>query len=68
MQLMSESCFLAEENYEKKGLCNHNLRFFEGGDHSLSEHKKERDRLVLNWFNDYLKNERPLPNLKLHGR
>ena len=57
---------MATKLYEAK----HPFRFvfFEGGDHGLSEYVDERNRLVLNWFNDFLKKERPLPNLDPHGR
>ena len=44
------------------------LIMFEGGDHGISEHRKEVDEEVINWFNKYLKNEEPLPNMEYHGR
>ena len=44
------------------------LVMFEGGDHGISEHRKEVDEEVINWFNKYLKNEKPLPNMEYHGR
>src|SRR6185437_14300086 len=31
------------------------LVMFEGGDHGLLEHGKERDRIVLDWFNNHLR-------------
>jgi dipeptidyl aminopeptidase/acylaminoacyl peptidase len=46
----------------------HRLVLFEGGNHGLSEHNSEVDALVKQWFDDYLKNDKPLPNLKSHGR
>lgn len=44
------------------------LIMFEGGDHGISEHKKEVDEEVMNWFDKYLKNSEPLPNMEYHGR
>ncbi len=34
----------------------HKLVLFEGGDHRLSTHREERDRLTREWFDLYLKN------------
>lgn len=39
------------------------LKIFEGGNHGLTKFRKEKDKEVLNWFNTYLKNERPIPNM-----
>lgn len=44
------------------------LIMFEGGDHGISEHKKEVDKHVINWFNRFLKNNEELPNMEYHGR
>jgi len=44
------------------------LIMFEGGDHGISEHKKEVKDQVLNWFNRFLKNDEPVPNMEYHGR
>jgi len=44
------------------------LIMFEGADHGINEHWKEVDEQVLSWFNKYLKNKEPLPNMKYHGR
>ena len=41
---------------------------FEGGDHGISEHKKEVHEQVIHWFDKYLKNNVPLPNMEYHGR
>lgn len=43
------------------------LMIFEGGDHGISEHKKEVNEQVMMWFNRYLKNNEPLPNMEYHG-
>ena len=45
----------------------HRLVLFEGGNHGLSEFRKEVNRLVKQWFDDYLKKDKPLPELKPHG-
>lgn len=44
------------------------LIMFEGGDHGISEHRKEVNKQVVNWFDRYLKNEEILPNMEYHGR
>ncbi|MFI0431213.1 alpha/beta hydrolase family protein [Mariniflexile sp. HMF6888] len=44
------------------------LIMFEGGDHGISEHEKEVDKQVINWFNRFLKNNGELPNMEYHGR
>lgn len=42
--------------------------FFEGDDHGLTGNSGEVDRLVLDWFNRYVRDKAPLPNLEPHGR
>lgn len=44
------------------------LIMFEGGDHGISEHKNEVNEQVFKWFNKYLKNNEPLPNMDYHGK
>lgn len=44
------------------------LVIFEGGDHGISEHKTEVNKQIINWFNKYLKQNAPLPNMEYHGR
>ena len=44
------------------------LIIFEGGDHGISEHREEVNKQVIDWFNNYLKNDASLPNMKYHGR
>lgn len=44
------------------------LIMFEGGDHGISEHKEEVNEQVIRWFNRYLKNNEPLPNMEYHGQ
>jgi dipeptidyl aminopeptidase/acylaminoacyl peptidase len=57
---------MAEKLYQQR----HPFRIvmFEGGDHGLSEHRDERDRITLNWFNTYVRDRRPWPSLEPHGR
>ncbi len=43
------------------------LMIFEGGDHGISEHKKEVNTAVIDWFNRFLKNNEPLPETTFHG-
>lgn len=44
------------------------LVLLEGGDHGLTEHVKEVNRLTKEWFDKYLKNDSPLPDLIPHGK
>lgn len=41
------------------------LKIFEGGSHGLRKFRTEVDEEVINWFDRYLKNEEPLPDMKL---
>lgn len=44
------------------------LILFEGGDHGILEYRDEVDQMVVEWFNRYVKNREPLPNISPHGR
>lgn len=44
------------------------LVFFEGDDHGLTGNWDEVDRLVIDWFNRYVRDKTPIPNLEPHGR
>lgn len=44
------------------------LKIFEGGDHGITEHKKEVLTEVINWLDRFLKNGEALPNMDFHGR
>ena len=46
----------------------HRLTLFEGADHLLSEFSKEEQEMTIAWFEKYLKNRQPLPNLEPHGK
>lgn len=46
----------------------HRLVLLEGGNHGLSEFNEEVDLMVKQWFDNYLKNNKALPNLNPHGR
>lgn len=40
---------------------------FEGGDHSLIEHRREYITQMVDWFDTYLRDNRAWPSLELHG-
>ncbi|MET0356473.1 MAG: prolyl oligopeptidase family serine peptidase [Cellvibrio sp.] len=42
--------------------------FFEGGDHGVGEHRKEANRQIRNWFDTYVRDKKPWPDLKPHGK
>jgi len=44
------------------------LIIFEGGNHGIIEHRKEVNEQVINWFDRFLKNDEPIPNMKYHGK
>ena len=44
------------------------LKIFEGGDHGITEHKKEVLSEVISWLDRYLKKGEALPNMEFHGR
>jgi dipeptidyl aminopeptidase/acylaminoacyl peptidase len=43
------------------------LVMLEGSDHALTEHIAERDRLMREWFDRYVRDESPLPIIDPHG-
>lgn len=45
----------------------HRLVLFEGGDHGLTEHRKEEWDMIRNWFERFVQNKDALPNLEPHG-
>jgi dipeptidyl aminopeptidase/acylaminoacyl peptidase len=49
---------------------NHPFRFhfYEGGDHGLSEYRPQRSHAVREFFDFYVKDSNPLPNMEKHGR
>jgi dipeptidyl aminopeptidase/acylaminoacyl peptidase len=44
------------------------LVFFEGGDHGITEHRDEVNRLTRAWFDAYVRDGLPWPSLEPHGR
>jgi dipeptidyl aminopeptidase/acylaminoacyl peptidase len=62
----SDSFRLVSKLYELK----HPVRFvfFEGGDHGLSEHRAEVNRIAKDWLDRYVKDREPWPSLDPHGR
>jgi dipeptidyl aminopeptidase/acylaminoacyl peptidase len=57
---------MAQALYESE----HPFRFvlFEGGDHGLTEHKEEVDRLMRDWLDHYVRDQSPWPSLEPHGQ
>ena len=51
-----------------KYLIPHRLVLFEGGNHGLIEFRNEVDSMTKQWFDAYLKNGKPLPDLEAHAR
>ena len=45
----------------------HKLVLFEGADHGITEFHEEVLHLTKNWFDTYVKNLHPLPNIEKHG-
>lgn len=44
------------------------LMIFEGGDHGLSEFRNKFYNELIAWFDKYLKNTPPLPDMSFHGK
>lgn len=45
----------------------HRFILFEGADHVISEYRDEYVQQTAHWFERFLKNKEPLPNLEKHG-
>jgi len=43
------------------------LVLFEGGDHHLTEHAAEENRLSLDWLDTYVRDGKPWPSVEPHG-
>lgn len=41
---------------------------FEGGNHGLYEHSDEVNEQAIQWFNNYIRDCKALPNMEYHGR
>ncbi|MCD9621632.1 alpha/beta hydrolase family protein [Tenacibaculum maritimum] len=41
------------------------LKIYEGGNHGISQFRKEKFKDIIGWFNKYLKKNTPLPNTNL---
>jgi dipeptidyl aminopeptidase/acylaminoacyl peptidase len=61
----TEALTMASKLYESK----HPFRFvfFEGGDHGLTEHREEVNRLTRDWLDRYVRDKKPWPSLEPHG-
>ncbi len=44
------------------------LVLFEGGDHGILEYREKVDKMVVEWFDRYVKNGEPPPDLVPHGK
>lgn len=44
------------------------LMMFEGADHGISERRDEVNQQIIDWFDRFLKNDEPLPNMEYHGK
>ncbi|HET9532216.1 MAG TPA: prolyl oligopeptidase family serine peptidase [Blastocatellia bacterium] len=42
--------------------------FFEGGDHGLTEHRVEVNRLIKDWLDNYVRDRKTWPSLEPHGQ
>jgi dipeptidyl aminopeptidase/acylaminoacyl peptidase len=62
----SQSLRLVERLFELKRPVR--FVFFEGGDHGLSEHRAEVDRISKDWLDRYVRDRKPWPSLEPHGR
>jgi len=60
-----DSIDLARKLYLEK--VPHRLVVFEGADHGLTEVREEVMRQTREWFDRFVKETNPLPNLELHG-
>jgi hypothetical protein len=40
---------------------------FEEADHGVNEFYEERDEYTIAWFDKYVKNLTPFPNMEFHG-
>jgi dipeptidyl aminopeptidase/acylaminoacyl peptidase len=49
--------------------CKHPFRFilYEGGQHSLIEHREDLYMQMINWFDAYLRDRKNWPSIELHG-
>jgi dipeptidyl aminopeptidase/acylaminoacyl peptidase len=63
---VSQTYNLAQE-FQKEGIP-YRLMIFEGADHGITEFRDEVYRQVVNWFDRFLKNNEPLPDMKPHGQ
>ena len=44
------------------------LIMYDGADHAITEHKQDVYNQVLIWFDRFLKNNEPVPDMEYHGR
>lgn len=73
MQGSSDWRVSPEENLDLVGKlykAKHPLKFifYAGGDHGLREYTTETDAQMKQWFDDYVRDGKALPNMEKHGR
>lgn len=61
-----DSIRMAEELLKNK--IPYRLVMFEGANHALTEYKAEANEMVFQWFDRFVKNNEPLPNILPHGK
>ena len=61
-----DSIHMAEELYKHK--IPYRFTMFEGADHGLTECNLESNRMMLEWFERFVKNTNSLPDLTPHGK
>ncbi len=62
----TDSIHMAEALYKNK--VPYKFIMFDGADHGLTEHKAESNKLMLEWFERFVKNNGQLPDLTPHGK
>ena len=62
------SCALAMALEFDKYRIPYKLIMYDGADHSISEHKQDVFSQMITWFDRFLKNNEPVPDMKYHGR
>lgn len=62
----TDSLRLAQKLLEQK--VPYRLIMYEGGDHQLTDVRKESTYTAIQWFDRFVKNREKLPNMKPHGK
>ncbi|MCK5028384.1 MAG: prolyl oligopeptidase family serine peptidase [Bacteroidales bacterium] len=62
------SCALAMALEFDKYRIPYKLIMYDGADHAILEHKQDVFDQLINWFDRFLKNNEPVPDMKYHGK